>query len=113
MTRIKAQWEGEEREFEALPITKYEESTHHFANGVIMAHSQSWGFVTPLRLVGKRHTFGLFEYEETGEVRIANNEWVLLHVGEHGGLGMTVTYLRGESAGQHPILREVPHGLAE
>ena len=70
---IKAEFEGEELEFEVLGshYGQKDGTTHYFGyNGVILLARAPWSSdVMRLRLIRKRHTFGGGVFEETGEER--------------------------------------------
>lgn len=98
---IKAELDGEEQEFELLGPHKGE-ATHHIADGRVWLGG-AIGYVARLRLI-RRHEFGGVVFEETGEVRCAENEWILLG-GDERLIGYTVEFFRGQSEQTYRILR--------
>lgn len=84
---IKAEWNGQEQEFEVLggepndgsTVFYKDHATHIFNNcGSIKPVLTQWRAYMYLRLINKRHSHGGVVFEETGEVRKARyREWYL------------------------------------
>ena len=102
MNIIKAVVEGQEEEFEIL-IPGDRTGTHRISNGAIFINLHAWADV-PLRLIRKRHTFGVITLEETGEKadRFNRGDWYLDSAGLPAPVGC-LTKLTSE----YPILRPV------
>ena len=107
---IKADIGDGEQEFEVLgkpttfPIG--EVATHVIGVDCKIREAGSGTYLCYLRLIRKQHTFGGVVFEETGERRKAQNEWVL-NEAKVGVPGFAVIYIQGVSNVEFCILRHV------